>query len=300
MASQNRRDPRHDDPTHDRQMAEHLRDMVVGKLAEKAAARDRNTPKGRMQAEALDLLTERISSLDMWTRTPPGERRTRITRNELASTALGIVDTEGYDALSMRRLAQELGVGTMSLYHYVRNKDELLSLIHDEVMGEVVLPVGTVLPGTWRDAMRIIANRSRASLLRHGWILELGVDPPIGPNTVRHFDETLQAVSSIDLPLGDRLDIASSIDEFVFGFCLMERQNEHAGTEAEEDMVEYITALMETEQYPALQAIIEEMGFERMWEAVNTTFNRPTRFDEHLEWLFDGIELDIARRRKGA
>jgi AcrR family transcriptional regulator len=253
-----------------------------------------------MQAEALDLITEKISTIDVWTRTPPGERRTRITRDELAATAMRIADQDGFDAVSMRRLAQELGVGTMSLYHYVRNKDELLSLLNDEMMGEVVLPPGTQLPEGWRDALRIIANRSRASLLRHPWILDIGVDPPIGPNSVRHFDETLQAVSSIDLPLGDRLDVASSIDEFVFGFCLMERMNEHAANEAEDDMVDYITALMETEQFPALQAIIDDIGFEAMWDVVNATFNRANRFDDHLEWLFDGIEVDLERRRRGA
>lgn len=298
MARENRRDPRHGH--HDPELAQHIRDVVVTKLAEKAAARDRSTPKGRMQAEALDLITERISSLDMWTRTPPGERRTRITRDQVASTAMRIADKEGFDALSMRRLGQELGVGTMSLYHYVRSKDELLSLLNDEVMGEVVLPAGATLPGEWRAALRIIANRSRAAVLRHGWILDIGVDPPIGPNSVRHFDETLQAVASIDLPLGDRLDIASSIDEFVFGFCLMERNNEHTGAEPEVDMVDYITALMETEAFPELQRIIDELGFDAMWETINATFNRANRFDEHLEWLLDGIELDIERRRPKA
>lgn len=301
MARDGRRDRRHE-PAHEHQLAEHLRDLVVGKLAEKAATRDRSTPKGRMQADALDLLTQRLSALDMWTRTPPGERRTRITREELAATAVRIADTEGYEALSMRRLAQELGVGTMSLYHYVRNKDELLALLHDELMGEVVLPPGEVLPAEWRAALRTIAHRTRAALLRHPWILDVGVDPPPGPNGVRHFDETVQAVASIDLPLADRIDMASSVDEFVFGYCLMERHTGHTGhdTEDEAEMVAYLKGLLATQRFHALQSLVGEMGFDAVWETVNTAFNRPSRFDDHLERLLDGIAVDIERRRARA
>ena len=57
-----------------------------------------------------------------------------------------IADAEGFDALSMRRLAAELDAGTMTLYHYVRTKDELLALVNDAVMGEVVVPPASCRP----------------------------------------------------------------------------------------------------------------------------------------------------------
>src|SRR5262245_42930219 len=122
MARERRSDVRHGGR---HELGEQIKDLVAAKLADKAAAKSRDSAKGRAQAEALKLLGERISALDLWTRTQPGERRTRVTRQELTDASVRILDAEGFEALSMRRLAVELGVGTMSLYHYVRNKDEL-------------------------------------------------------------------------------------------------------------------------------------------------------------------------------
>ena len=91
----------------------------------------------------------------------------------------------------MRRIAAELGAGTMTLYHYVRTKDELLTLVSDAVMGEVVVPDDERCPTNWRDAIVMLAERSRAALQRHPWILDITDDPAIGPNSVRHFDQSL-------------------------------------------------------------------------------------------------------------
>jgi hypothetical protein len=185
------------------ELGEHIRDLVVDKLAEKAAKRERRTAKGRMQAEAIELLSDRLSALDLWTRVPPGERRTLITREELAAAAVRIADTEGFAALSMRRLASEVGVGTMTLYHYVRNKDELLTLVFDAAMGEVTLPNDETLPRDWRPALVVIARRTRQVLTRHPWMFDIADDPPIGPNSVRHVAQTLEALSHLRLPLAE-------------------------------------------------------------------------------------------------
>ena len=137
-----------------------------------------------------------------------------------------IADAEGFDAVSMRRIAAELDAGTMTLYHYVRTKDELLTLVVDAVMGEVVVPDRRAVPD--RLARRDDDDRASASapsLERHPWILDITDDPPIGPNSVRHFDQSLQAVASLPIPLADKLDIVSTVDEYVFGYCLHERNN---------------------------------------------------------------------------
>jgi AcrR family transcriptional regulator len=296
MARDQRRDQRHERlERHD--LGEHLRDLVVGKLAEKAAKQRADTEKGRMKAEAIDLITDHISALDLWTRMPPGERRTRITRDELAAAAVRIADTEGFAALSMRRLAAEVGVGTMTLYHYIRNKDELLTLVNDAVMGEVVVPDGDPLPADWRRALAVIATRSRDAFARHPWMFDIADDPPIGPNSVRHFDQTLQAVAGIDVPLAEKLDIAAAVDEMVFGYCLHERNNAHAQEDAEDDMVEYVSMLLQTDAYPTLSALVDELGVDGLWDAVQTAMNAPARFEKHLDLLLDGIAADLARRR---
>ena len=89
----------------------------------------------------------------MWTRQVPSPRKPRFTREELAAAAIRIADAEGFAAVSMRRIAADLDSGTMTLYHYVKTKDELLSLVVDEVMGEVVVPDAVPFPTDWRDAM---------------------------------------------------------------------------------------------------------------------------------------------------
>ena len=85
-------------------------------------------------------------------------------------TSLRIADEDGAEAVSMRRIASELGVGTMSLYHHVGDKEELLALMSDAVSGELLVP-GEIL-GDWRAALRAIAHRTREALLRHPWLIE--------------------------------------------------------------------------------------------------------------------------------
>ena len=99
--------------------------------------------------------TARLASLStLWTRPEPGQPQAAVhPRASIAQAAIRIADAEGFDALSMRRLAAELDAGTMTLYHYVRTKDELLTLVNDAVMGEVILPEGDELPTDWREAI---------------------------------------------------------------------------------------------------------------------------------------------------
>ena len=82
-----------------------------------------------------------------------------------ASTALQIADAEGLDAVSIRRVAGNLGVRPMSLYTYIDRKEDLIILMRDKANGEVVL--GTELPDGWREAVTAIARRTREVMLRH-------------------------------------------------------------------------------------------------------------------------------------
>ena len=91
-----------------------------------------------------------------------------------------IADREGFAAVSMRRIATELDAGTMTLYHYVRTKDELLTLVVDAVMAEVVIPATEPIPTDWRAALTMVAERTRAALERHPWILDIADDPAVG------------------------------------------------------------------------------------------------------------------------
>lgn len=295
------------------QSGEAFRDYVVERVAEKitdkverqtaqAARRaeqlgrmsERAARKAAIKAETLERIAEHLGTLDVWTRVEPAARRPRFTRDDIAAAATRIADAEGFDAVSMRRIAAELGAGTMTLYHYVRTKDELLTLVVDAIMGEVVIPPEVPMPADWRAALTLVAERSRASLERHPWILDIADDPPIGPNSVRHFDQSMQAVASLPIPLVDKLDIVSFVDEYVFGYCLGQRNNVQPDDSGiAPGMIEYVNGLLQTGDYPHLAALADEFGIEKTWGQIEAHMRDTERFDRNLSRLLDGIAASL-------
>ena len=269
---------------------EEITDKVAAKVESAQAELARKTAR-------LDELSAQLAAFDVWTRPEPGSRRPRFSRDEIAAAAVKIADEEGFDALSMRRLAAELDAGTMTLYHYVKTKDELLSLVSDTVMGEVLVPAGD-LPADWRAAITVIANRSREALLRHPWALDIRDDPAPGPNGVRHFDQTMQAVMSLDLTLGERFELVTAVDEYVFGYCMVQRVNaiDDDGGFLEPEVLNYVDALIDQGGFPALSAIKAEHGTLGAFEVMQRQGNDPGRFDRNLARLLDGFEADYLDR----
>jgi AcrR family transcriptional regulator len=246
--------------------------------------------------ETLDRLAAHLEAIDVWTRTVPGSRKPRFTRADIAEAAIRIADAEGFEAVSMRRLAAELDAGTMTLYHYVRTKDELLTLIVDAFLGEVVIPPGQRLPRGWRAAITLIAERTRDALQRHPWILDITDDPNIGPNAMRHFDQAWQALSSLSASFDDKLDLITAVDEYVFGFCLHARNNyQDGGDDAE--MADYIGELLTEGDYPALSEMVDEMGLPALWRKVHRNARAPGRFDRNLARLLTGFEASLGKQR---
>jgi AcrR family transcriptional regulator len=312
--------PRGGERTETSILREEIVDLVTGKVHEKLdaaaakqeeklrAKRDRiDRERGRLDGreerhvQALERLANHLDALEVWTRGSGGSRRPRFSREEIAAAALRIADTEGFEALSMRRLAAELGAGTMTLYHYIRTKDELLTLLNDAVMAEVVVPPEIGLPTDWRAALTLIADRTRASFQNHPWVFDITDDPPLGPSFVRHFDQTMQAVSGLGLPFVERLDIATLVDEYVFGYCMNERNNLGPQHEDEqlfsESMVEYMAGLLATGDYPELERLVDEIGLAECLQIADANARDPERFHRNLEVVLDGIEASLERRR---
>ena len=293
------RPPRTDDATAEAEFSEALRQFVVDTVTEKIQEKaqrqaDKIARKAAHHAEHLDHLTERLDALDVWTRVEPGRRRPRFTRADIATVALGIADAEGLDAVSMRRIATELGAGTMTLYHYVRTKDELLALLADAVMEEVVVPADQPLPDDWREAISVIGRRSRDSLRRHPWILDIADEPAIGPNSIRHFDQSMRAVASLRGTLADKLDVITAVDEYVFGFCIHERSDFLDSADVEGGhMLEYVKELVATGEYPQLAAMTSDVDLETLWGQIRAHAADPKRFDRNLARLLNGIEQDL-------
>ena len=278
-------------------VGEIVRQFVIDKTTEKINAKlDKQATKVAAKAgkhvETLDRLAAHLETIDVWTRSDRGSRKPRFNRDDIAAAAIRIADTEGFDAVSMRRLAAELDAGTMSLYHYVRTKDELLTLVFDAVMAEVVMPSGQRMPREWRPAITLIAKRSRDALRRHPWILDITDDPSIGPNAMRHFDQSWQALASLNASFEDKLDLITVVDEYVFGYCLHERNNlKDDPNDAE--MADYIGALLVEDEYPALAAMVSEMGMPRLWSRIHTHARGVGRFDRNLARLLTGFEASF-------
>ena len=268
-------------------------DKIHSKIAKQA---DKVAAKTAKHAETLDRLAAHLETIDVWTRTDRANRKPRFNRGDIAAAAIRIADAEGFEAVSMRRLAAELDAGTMTLYHYVHTKDELLTLIVDAFLGEVVLPPGQRLPRDWRAAITMIGRRTRDALRRHPWILDIADDPNIGPNAMRHFDQSWQALASLEASLEDKLDLITVVDEYVFGFCLHERNN-LTGDANDAEMVDYIGALLRDDDYPALAGMVAELGLESLWMRIHTHARGAGRFDRNLARLLAGFEASLGGRR---
>ncbi|WP_203914592.1 TetR/AcrR family transcriptional regulator C-terminal domain-containing protein [Rhizocola hellebori] len=224
----------------------------------------------------------------------------RHTRELIAATALAIADAEGIEAVTMRRIATELDAGTMTLYHYVKSKNDLMALMQDAIMAEQLMPAEQ-LPGDWRAALTAIAYRTRAMFQRHPWAvagLQAGGGGDAGgPHALRHFEQSLAAVATTGLPAADRLDLIAMIDDYVAGFVLKSEQEpglESVPPEAAPAVTDYFDRHLATGEYPHIEALLGEGD---RWTALKRAFagySPDERFARGLQRLLDGVERYIA------
>lgn len=129
--------------------------------------------------------------------------RHALTTAGIVAAAVAIADADAdLTALSMRRVAESLGVGTMSLYTYVASRAELLEAMLDAVYAEVVAELEKIGPGDWRAGLRAVAAANWAMYLRHPWLLQIFTGrPPLGPNAIAKYDLELRVLD--DVGLGD-------------------------------------------------------------------------------------------------
>lgn len=141
----------------------------------------------------------------------------RLSREKIAAVALTLADREGFEAVSMRRVAQELKVGTMSLYYYVKTKDDLIGVMDDALLGEALLPS---LPKGWQRALTAIARRTLALFMRHPWALAAMLSAPPGLNAMRHMEQCLEALAAAPMTAAQKFNLLATVDDFVFGYAL--------------------------------------------------------------------------------
>ena len=218
---------------------------------------------------------------------PDAAPRTPLTRQRVLRAAVALADRGGVGALSMRKLAQELGVEAMSLYHHVANKDDILDGIVDVVFGEIELPTGEA---GWEAAMRRRAVSAREALRRHPWatgLMESRRTP--GPANIRHHDAVLGVLRNAGFPIELAAHAYSLLDSYIYGFALQEASLPFHTPEEAAEVAQEIMSVFPADDYPHLAEIATE-------HALQPGYDYGDEFLYGLDLILDGL----ARARAAA
>jgi AcrR family transcriptional regulator len=218
-----------------------------------------------------------------------------LSRETIVAAAIEIADTEGLEAVSIRRLATKLEARPMSLYSHIERKGDLIDLMVDGVMGGAILPDG---PPTddWREGLRQIAQRTRETARAHPWMIATAFRRPfIGPNALRHLDQSLGAVSSLPLAPERKRAVLLAVDTYTLGFVRWEVKALKAGATPCAGVPEDGPSAAEIDAYLAEQAAsgkyphLSELGSKKdMSLGV-----KAEAFEAGLGWLLAGIEAEV-------
>lgn len=207
-----------------------------------------------------------------------------LSRERVLRQALALADSEGIDALSMRRLGRELDAGAMSLYHHVRDKEELLDGMVDLVFAETHLPESR---GDWRAAMRAWAVSAREVLARHPWaigLMESRTSP--GPANLRHREAVTATLRKAGFSIRMATHAHWLLDSYIYGFALQEATLPFAGADELTDMTrEVFLPQLPPEEYPYLNESATELS--------QGGYDPAEEFTYGLDLILDALERDL-------
>ena len=199
---------------------------------------------------------------------PARPPRAALTHAQIGAAAVEIADTEGLDAVSMRRLAERLGVATMGLYRYVRGKDDVIELMVDRVYAEEARAgEGGGEGGDWREVLRVSALRLRALILRHPWLVDTTAGSgPLTPNFVARLDRLLASLDGLGLDADTAMTVIGTVTAFVTGATTsrirMDRLMRKEGAEKMDDLRTLYSSrmrwLLDSGRYPAFERYIRQ------------------------------------------
>jgi AcrR family transcriptional regulator len=156
-------------------------------------------------------------------RKPKAERRA-----EILDAAIALADAEGLAAMTMRAVAQRVGVTAMALYGYFPDKDSLLDAMADRVIGEIFPGPYTVLPGWW-DRLQAAAELARVVAREHPSVIQYAFTKPAEtPGALRAVEFTYQALLDADVPDAEIPRLERLVTTFVIGWALSEASGRFA------------------------------------------------------------------------
>ncbi|MBB4940449.1 AcrR family transcriptional regulator [Streptosporangium album] len=229
----------------------------------------------------------------VWLREPRAAKSSTLSRAQIVRVAVQLLDAEGLEALSMRRLATRLGSGATSIYWHVATKDDLLELVLDEVYGGFT--VLDVEETTWRNAASSFAYGMRQILLQHPWAINLvGKVPSIGPNAMRILSRLIRTFEHAGFRDIDQHYAASALMSYVAGVTAPEISWNAALDRSGLDSNEWNAAMQPTVRraaadYPELVARYAEFS------EMDVDTSRALNFEFGLTCLLDGLEARLNR-----
>jgi AcrR family transcriptional regulator len=228
--------------------------------------------------------------ISIWERldNPAPAPRAVLTPTRIAEAAVAVADAEGIDAVTMRRLATELGVAPMAAYRYVSGKDDVLELMVDLVYGRLALPATGL---DWRETLRALAVGTRELMVRHPWLTRLSSPRAalaLTPNRMAVAERALLALDGLGLDADAMMAIAETVDTYTAGRAraevatreLMAGQGVSDGHELRMSLAPQMTWLLGTGRYPTYRRYTRE--------AVRKD-DAPWRFETGLDCVLDGV-----------
>lgn len=209
-----------------------------------------------------------------------------LSRERVLRAALVLADRDGIEALSMRKLAGELGIKAMSLYNHVENKNDILDGITDLVVSEIESPdLGT----DWKTAMRRRANSAHEVLLRHPWAtMEIVSRVNIGSAMLTYINATLGCLhqAGFSLEMADRA--WNAIDSHIYGFTLQELNFPFETAEYAEVARHYLY-LVPADKYPYMNYLTHKI--------IDGSYNGVHDFNFGLELILNGLDAWLETQR---
>ena len=219
----------------------------------------------------------------LWERRTPARRgpKPALSLGTVVATAVEIADADGLDRLSMARVAERLGYTTMSLYRYVRSKDDLITLMGDTAQGYPPPPV----PGDWRAGLETWARGVFDVFTSHRWMLYVPITgPPATPGALRWMEAALQNLAGVDLPEYAKLGVIQTLHSFVIGEARLSAEIGAAGAPAM-NYGRLLRLVTTPETHPALTRVVDT----GLLDAEDATYDPDIDFTFGLQVILNGI-----------
>jgi AcrR family transcriptional regulator len=233
------------------------------------------------------------------TERPSRKGKPELSVDRIVRAAIEVADREGLGALSMRRVAEQLGVGTMSLYTHVPGKGELFDVMLDTVNAETARPANEHEP--WRARLEQVARENLALYLRHPWLLQVAANRPVlGPNLIAKYDYELRAVAGIGLTEVEMDSVITLVLGYVHGAARIAidsaqavRQTGITDEQWWQAHEPFLARMSDPAKFPLAAAVGSAAG-----AAHNSAVDPGHAFEFGLRRVLDGIEV-LVRQRAG-